>query len=196
MKLTRFTTLLVLGLVLTLAASACRKRPGEITHIPGRTPTQVKDVPDTSPVNPNATATGTNTSGIPQPDPKQFENYTPNAEIFKANTAYFDFDSSVLKDSEKSKVGAVADYLKANKADALRIEGHCDERGTEEYNRSLGERRALALREDLVAQGVDAAHIITLTFGKDRPAAPGHDEAAWKMNRRGEFILLTPPKQP
>jgi peptidoglycan-associated lipoprotein len=107
---------------------------------------------------------------------------------------YFDYDSSVIKPSEKSKVAAVADYLKSNSANAVKIEGHCDERGTEEYNRSLGERRALALREELVGLGTDAARVDTISYGKDRPASPGHDEAAWKMNRRGGFIVLTPPK--
>ena len=72
------------------------------------------------------------------------------------------------------------------------VEGHCDERGTEEYNRSLGERRALALRELLVAAGVSADRVHTLSFGKDKPVETGHNEAAWSKNRRGEFILVLP----
>jgi peptidoglycan-associated lipoprotein len=91
-------------------------------------------------------------------------------------------------------VGTVADYLKANSAKAVRVEGNCDERGTEEYNRSLGERRALAVREELVRLGIDPTRVDTKTWGKDNPANdPGHDEAAWKKNRRDEFIVLTKP---
>jgi len=100
----------------------------------------------------------------------------------------------VVKSSEKSKAAAVADYLKGNAAAAVKVEGHCDERGTEEYNRSLGERRALACREELIRLGIDANRVDTISYGEDRPADPGHDESAWKKNRRGEFVLLTPPK--
>jgi peptidoglycan-associated lipoprotein len=76
----------------------------------------------------------------------------------------------------------------------VRIEGHCDERGTEEYNRVLGEKRALAAREGLIAEGVESGRIPTISYGEDKPAMPGQNEAAWKMNRRAEFLLLTPPK--
>jgi peptidoglycan-associated lipoprotein len=74
------------------------------------------------------------------------------------------------------------------------VEGNCDERGTEEYNRSLGERRALALRESLISLGIEATRVDTISYGEDKPVATGHDEAAWKQNRRGDFIQLTPPK--
>jgi peptidoglycan-associated lipoprotein len=86
--------------------------------------------------------------------------------------------------------------MKANAQNALEVDGHCDERGTEEYNRSLGERRALALREELIRLGVNGELIDTVTYGKDRPAEAGHDEAAWKKNRRGEFLVETPPVKP
>ena len=74
----------------------------------------------------------------------------------------------------------------------LLIEGHCDERGTEEYNRSLGERRALAVREYLVRLGIQASRIRTISYGFDRPVDNGHNEAAWSKNRRDEFIVLMP----
>jgi peptidoglycan-associated lipoprotein len=90
-------------------------------------------------------------------------------------------------------VTAVADHLKANATAAVEVDGHCDERGTEEYNRALGERRALAVREELILMGVDGQRVVTKSFGEDRPIDPGHDESAWKKNRRAEFILLTPP---
>jgi peptidoglycan-associated lipoprotein len=108
---------------------------------------------------------------------------------------YFDFDSSVLKTVEKPKVRAVADYLKANAANAVKVEGNCDERGTEEYNRSLGERRALAVREELIRLGIDPTRVDTISYGKDRPVDPGHDESAWRKNRRDDFVVLTPPNK-
>ena len=76
---------------------------------------------------------------------------------------------------------------------AVRIEGNCDERGTEEYNRSLGDRRANALREKLATMGVDPKKLLTVSYGEDKPVDNGHNEAAYAKNRRGDFILLTPP---
>ena len=151
-------------------------------------------MPPNPPIEDEKNKMKSTTEGITSADPAQWEKATRNAEIFKSDTAYFDFDSSVVKSSEKSKVAVVADYLKAHPADGVSVEGHCDERGTEEYNRSLGERRALALREELVSTGVSPSHVLTQTLGKDRPADSGHDESAWSKNRRGEFILLTLPK--
>lgn len=118
--------------------------------------------------------------------------YNEDRAQFAANVVFFDFDSAVVKTSEKSKVTAVVDHLRANPRAAVEIEGHCDERGTEEYNRSLGERRALAVREEIAAAGIDPKRVYTISFGEDRPAVTGHDEAAWSKNRRGEFVLLTP----
>jgi peptidoglycan-associated lipoprotein len=122
------------------------------------------------------------------------DGWTEDPIPLKSETVYFDFDSSVLKTSEKPKASAVADYLKANSAKAVKVEGNCDERGTEEYNRSLGERRALAVREELIRLGIDPTRVDTISYGKDRPADPGHDESAWKKNRRDDFIVLSPPK--
>ena len=102
---------------------------------------------------------------------------------------YFDYDSARIRPSEESKIEAVAAYLKANPG-KLVVEGHCDERGTAEFNRALGERRALAAREELVKQGADGSRITTISYGKDRPADMGHDEAAWAKNRRCEFAVV------
>jgi peptidoglycan-associated lipoprotein len=102
---------------------------------------------------------------------------------------YFDYDSARIKPSEESKLEAVAAYMKSNPG-KLVIEGHCDERGTAEYNRALGERRAIAAREELVKLGVDASRISTISYGKDRPIDLGHDEAAWGKNRRDEFVVV------
>jgi peptidoglycan-associated lipoprotein len=102
----------------------------------------------------------------------------------------FDFDSARVRPSEESKLEAVAAYLKANPG-KLVVEGHCDERGTAEYNRALGERRAIAARDELVKLGVDTSRMSTISYGKDRPADPGHDETAWGKNRRCEFVVVT-----
>jgi peptidoglycan-associated lipoprotein len=194
MKLTDFTKVLVLGLIVTVAASGCRKRPGTITPLPGRFGS---NVPDATPGTPLPDSNGPKTDGFgntPLTDPNVRKDWPRDREIFKSDTVHFDFDSSVVKAGDKSKVSAVADYLKANAMDAVEIEGHCDERGTEEYNRSLGERRALAVREQLVGLGVDPSRVDTISYGKDRPVDPGHDESAHKQNRRGEFILEMHPK--
>ena len=119
-------------------------------------------------------------------------NMNVDREKLAAYTVHFKFDSAVVQDSEQANVASVAEALKADANAKLLIEGHCDERGTGEYNRSLGERRALALREALAKIGVDAARIRTISYGKDQPVDPGHNEAAWAKNRRGQFDWCTP----
>jgi len=114
-----------------------------------------------------------------------------NAEFFAANTVYFDFDRSTVKPSESSKIEAVGQHLMANPRHAVRVEGHCDERGTEGYNLALGERRALSIREYLVNLGVPSTRIDTISYGESDPVDPSSNEEAWRRNRRGEFVLLT-----
>ena len=109
-----------------------------------------------------------------------------------AYTVHFAFDSSAIKASEKSNLEAVAAALKSDASTKLLIEGNADERGTEEYNRALGERRALAAREALAKDGIDPARIRTISFGKDKPVDPASNEAAWAKNRRADFVLLRP----
>lgn len=101
---------------------------------------------------------------------------------------YFDFDSARVRPSELPKLETVA--AKARSGVKLVVEGHADERGTAEYNRALGERRALACREELIRLGVAAGNISTISYGEERPAALGHDEAAWAENRRCEFVTV------
>jgi peptidoglycan-associated lipoprotein len=205
MKLTKLANLLVIGLVLTLAASGCKKKPVGVTPLPnpytkpvtGSGPSPAIDSGRRTAERPPAT--GERLPDGTQPvhasnEPGSHLGWAEDAQVLKADTVYFDFDSSVIKSSEKPKAAAVADYLKANPGKAVRVEGNCDERGTEEYNRSLGERRALALREELISLGVSPADVDTKTWGKDNPANDaGHDEAAWKKNRRDDFIVLTAP---
>ena len=157
---------------------------GNIGAGPIRTelPPTVVTPPPPAPVKP------TNIAEPEQPFPGE-----GNREILQADSVYFEFDSSVVRAGERPKLAAVVDYLKGNPTKAVRIEGNCDERGTEEYNRSLGERRALALREGLMDQGIEPGRIETVSFGKDKPRAPGHDETAWAENRRGDFVVMLLP---
>lgn len=138
---------------------------------------------------------GNPTGGTPL-DPKGPKTGWPsdNGETFKAQIVYFDFDKSSVRASEKPKVEEVARRMKSEfGGKALRIQGHCDERGTEQYNLSLGERRALAVREALIQLGVSPDMIETISYGEDRPQVPEHNDSAYAKNRRAVFELLTPP---
>ena len=88
--------------------------------------------------------------------------------------------------------GGQGPVLSADASAKLLIEGNCDERGTQEYNRSLGERRALAAREALAKMGIDPSRVRTISYGKDKPVDPDNNEAAWAKNRRDDFVLLHP----
>jgi outer membrane protein OmpA-like peptidoglycan-associated protein len=108
----------------------------------------------------------------------------------KSETVYFAFDKSAIKSREQSKLDDVADFLKRNPKISIRIEGNCDERGTEEFNRELGVRRAEAARDDLVRLGIDSTRIQTLSRGKDNPAVTGEGGESRSLNRRDEFVVL------
>ena len=123
---------------------------------------------------------------------EDFENMLTDREAFAAQTVYFGFDRSEIEPGDTDNVNAVAEALSSSPQNKVLIEGHCDERGTEEYNRALGERRALSIRDILVERGVSADRIRTMTLGEDRPADPSLTESAYRLNRRGEFVLLTP----
>jgi peptidoglycan-associated lipoprotein len=101
----------------------------------------------------------------------------------------FGFDSYQIAPAEMPKIGKAADFMKNNPDVRLVAEGHCDERGSNEYNMSLGEHRAQAIRAALVSAGIEATRIQTRSFGEENPIDPGHNEAAWSVNRRGEFAF-------
>ena len=102
---------------------------------------------------------------------------------------YFGYDSFVLPPQEAGKLEGIASYLHDNPNVVLIVEGHCDERGSNEYNLSLGEQRALTLRSYIVNLGIDADRIQSRSFGEERPAVIGTGEEVWRLNRRGEFVL-------
>ena len=189
MKLTKISNLLMIGLALSFAGMGCK------TGKKGTT-----DLDSASRAGEEKPLTGGGTVGVEKPvvaEPGGGElvNWNPDdmnqdRAALAAETIYFDFDSASIRSSEQSKLANVASRLQSDSSAKLLVEGHCDERGTEEYNRSLGERRALAAREALVTLGVSAARIATRSFGEDRPSDSGHDQSAWAKNRRDDFVLL------
>ena len=106
-----------------------------------------------------------------------------------SNVFYFDFDKAIVKAEAFADLSAHAKYLVANPSVSVVLEGHADERGTREYNLALGERRATAVKNYLVTLGVSAARVSTISYGKERPVAEGHNEQAWSQNRRGVMVV-------
>ena len=103
---------------------------------------------------------------------------------------YFQFDSTVVPQDELGKIDEVAKHLTEKTDRVVVIEGNCDERGSNEYNMSLGENRAIIIINYLTQNGIDASRVQTRSYGEEKPAVEGHDEAAWAKNRRGEFAIF------
>jgi len=200
MKLNKIVVTLMIALVAMLATTGCKKGfNGKVTGLPGqRGGVGEGNPPSTLPPGglvPEGLGTGggpVQVGGGPLSEGWTLDQVTQDPGALADQTVYFAFDSAAVLSKEDNKVVIVSEKLKSSPNDKLLIEGHCDERGTEEYNRSLGERRALALREALARAGVDPSRIRTISYGKDKPAETGHDESAWSKNRRGVFILCHP----
>ena len=125
------------------------------------------------------------TSGSGQPDLDQERLlFSPDRGL---QAIYFDYDSSSLRPDALATLRDNADKIKNVPNVIIQIAGNCDERGTEDYNIALGERRALAVRDHLISLGVSGSRLITISFGEEMPAVEGHNEAAWRYNRRAEF---------
>lgn len=107
----------------------------------------------------------------------------------KMRTIYFPFNEVTLDSKAKSQLAANADYLNANTAITVQVEGHCDERGSRQYNLALGERRAKAVKDYLKAMGVKADRIETMSWGNEKPVSDGNSEDAWSQNRRANFVI-------
>ncbi len=131
----------------------------------------------------NAAATGAGGSGTIRPGSQ--EDLVANV----GDRVFFDFDRSTIRADQRPVLQRQAEWMGRNAAVRVQVEGHADERGTREYNLALGQRRANSARDVLVASGVNGARVSTISFGKDRPAALGSDEASWAQNRRAVTVV-------
>lgn len=104
-------------------------------------------------------------------------------------TVYFDYNSATLRGDTTDALQENLKFLKANPTVKVQVEGHCDERGSVQFNLALGEKRAKSVRDYLLANGIENGRITTISLGKERPVAFGHEEGAWSQNRRGNFVI-------
>ncbi len=184
----------------SLALLGCPKRPEVAQAGPGAigpaaatvpAPTLTKPSPQTS-ETPVTRATPPVETPI-TPAPAKAAPETPGRLETSAASAlkdvFFNFDDATIRSDQKTSMDRDFEWLRAHPGVQIRIEGNCDERGTAEYNLALGDRRANAAKDRLVAEGISADRIATLTYGKERPFVLGHDESAWQWNRRDHFVL-------
>lgn len=164
----RMTTLLLLTGALGLSACAS-KPPAQLPPEPGPAPT----------------TTGSDGQGPAPGSRADFVAFTRGQD-----TIYFETDRFNIDNEDAAALATQAEWLLRYPAKRATIEGHCDERGTREYNLALGERRATAAKSYLASLGVDASRLATLSYGKERPAALGSDEASWAKNRRAVTVTI------
>jgi len=169
---------LVFAATLSVAACAHKPKPTFATQAPPEAPAQrPPERPAPAPVGPVSTA----------PLPGSERDFVVNV----GDRVYFDYDRYNVRDDAAPLLDAQASWLKRYPAVQVRIEGNCDERGTQEYNLALGARRANAVREYLIAHGVEAARITTVSYGKEKPIDPGAGEQAEAHNRNGHTAILS-----
>lgn len=188
---------MTLALLAIIVAPACHKK----------TPPKVAPSVDTAPV---PAIPPTVTTATAQPVTTETDFVNPKTDTVAVDTlpgdieelnrvaqargylqdAFFEYNDSTLSANAQAALTTSANWLKKNPQYNLLIEGHCDERGTEQYNLALGDRRANQSKEYLVTLGVDAGRIRTVSYGEERPFDPGHDDAAWSKNRRDHLVLV------
>lgn len=178
-RLSRFAVLIV---ALPLALGACKKKKPDVVAVP---PTQAP--PTSTPViNPPSTP-----PAAPRDNGPSVEAITATVRAVILETVYFEYDSDAIRADAQAMLEKKVPLLNANPAVKLQIAGHCDNRGTDEYNLALGRRRAEQVKRFLTDRGIDASRIETISFGAERPAVQGETEDAWSRNRRDEFQITT-----
>ncbi|HNX51614.1 MAG TPA: peptidoglycan-associated lipoprotein Pal [Thermoanaerobaculaceae bacterium] len=193
--MSRAKQLAVLTLATLVLAGACAHRKTLVTpEVPS---------PESSVATATSGTTGTGTTvveaepaigtaGAPEAGVNASDLPTDLVELNRAGyikDAFFDTNKADLRDDTRELLAANASWLKGHPSVKLQIEGHCDERNTEEYNLALGWRRAFAVKDYLTSLGVDAGRMGVISYGEEKPFAPGHDESAWSQNRRVHFAI-------
>ncbi|HEX7124269.1 MAG TPA: peptidoglycan-associated lipoprotein Pal [Thermodesulfobacteriota bacterium] len=199
-----------LVLVALLAVTGCARRTqtttspelaptpaAAATPAPEATPAPVVSAPTPVPVPPSPVAPAPTQAPEPTPAPvAEAPAPTPPAapqteRRARLETVYFDFDKADLRPDARATLEANAEWLRRNPNARVQIEGHCDERGSVQYNLALGERRAESARRYLESLGISSSRLSTISYGEERPVDPGHGEEAWARNRRAEFVVTS-----
>lgn len=185
-----------LALVLVVLVPACRKKVKPVVNPNVETVSTVPDIAPTVTREPETTV---------RQEPDFVRDEKPAEEAFPTDIekmnqlaqdrgfirdAFFNYDESTLSADAQSALSASANWLRSNPSYKLLIEGHCDERGTEQYNLALGDGRANTAREFLMTLGIDGSRIRTVSYGEERPFDEGHDESAFAKNRRAHLVLV------
>ena len=220
-RLYSITVMAALGLAV---ATGCKsQRAVDVTHIPGKEAVDSKEpsgsnsggtngnnagggLDDGNTGNGNDGSVGaTNNNNPSNPNTKDDRNrdlskrpgnYVEDREMLKAQAVHFDYDSAAMRPADNGKVALVVRYLQAQPAFYLLVEGHCDERGTEQYNLTLGQRRAQAVRDTLMKFGINPERVQTISFGEKVPVVESNDGVSYQENRRGEFVVYRPSVTP
>jgi peptidoglycan-associated lipoprotein len=185
--LMKFKSLLLVCLVLLMGAAACRKGQPPVAR-----PTPPAPPPPAAATRPPDPPAPMREPMPPQPLPtddvsgRSLDDLNRDSPL---QPVFFDYDSSDINDASRKTLQANAAVLKKYPGWVITIEGHCDERGTAEYNLALGERRAVAARTYLLSLGVDASRLRTVSYGSEFPFDPAHQESAWSRNRRAHFVI-------
>ena len=184
----RTAAIAAFSLILGLGVAACGKKQAALTPPPPRMPTAPTAPPapgaPPAPAAPAATPRSLSEDEMfAQKSLAQLNSEQPLGDV------YFDLDNAAIKDEGRSALSTNATFLKRWPSTRITVEGHCDERGTAEYNLGLGERRANAVKAHLVELGVPGDRIVIVSKGKESPFCTEHNEACWQQNRRGHFII-------
>jgi peptidoglycan-associated lipoprotein len=186
---TRWRSATILTLLLTLVLIGCAKRPAT-TAVSAPPPTTgsatVTPPPPTTAITPLSPGTTVTPPAAAPPTRPPVDQFHPVAEL---QDIHFDFDKYDIRPGDAKILDTNATWLKSHEDQLLLVEGHCDERGTNEYNLALGERRAKATMNYLVSQGVQANRVTIISYGEERPLCTEHNETCWAKNRRAHFLV-------
>jgi peptidoglycan-associated lipoprotein len=186
----------MLVLWVALVSGACaKKRPPVARPMPPASEPAPPSIPTPSPAPTSTSPKAVTEPELAQPEPAVKEDVMAARSLDELNResplkpAFFEYDSAELDAPARTTLTANAEELKKHPTWTVTIEGHCDERGTAEYNLALGERRAIVAQTYLVSLGISADKLRTVSYGKEFPFDPGHNEGAWGKNRRAHFVI-------